>query len=153
MKAFYSEQFRYNQWANERLIGFITENQLQNNRLNPIFSHLTVAQVLWVDRLHKKNVPININEWANWSWTEISKKCKDSDKALVQFVDKHPDNLYDETLEYVNSSGTPHKRTVRQVLINLLHYTSYHRGQLAAIIHQNENMATPSTEFLDYLAA
>jgi uncharacterized damage-inducible protein DinB len=151
MKPFFTEQFRYNQWANQRMLTFIGEHQLQNNRIHPIFAHLTLGQMTWVERLRQRNMPVNITDWANWSWLDIESNCIKSGRELISIVDSHPDDQFDEKLTYMNTSGTEHQRAVKQVLINLLHYTTYHRGQLAAIIHQNENLATPSIEFVDFL--
>jgi uncharacterized damage-inducible protein DinB len=151
MKTLFTEQFRYNQWANGKLLAFIDEKQLTNNRINPIFSHLTLAQVIWCDRLHNKPTPQGINEWATWPWDEIQEKCLATSQSLLDYVLNHSDDMFDAVIDFVNTSGTPYSRPVHQVLAHVLQYTNFHRGQIVGLIHQNENLMTPSLDFIDFV--
>lgn len=151
MKTLFHEQFRYNQWANDKLLTFVADHNLKNNRINPIFSHLTLAQVIWCDRLYRKITPVNINEWATWPWEEIEEKCRRTNEVLIDFVEKHADDDFGEIIEFINTSGTPYMRSTSQILIHVAQYTNFHRGQIVALIHQDENLITPSLDFIDFV--
>ncbi len=149
MKAFFHEQYKYNEWANEKLLEFVEVNNFKSNSINPIFSHLTLAQVMWRDRLKSKDTPVNINEWATWPWDEIEEKCRRSSKDLIAYVEDPID--LEKSIEFVNTSGTKYRRSVKQILNHILYYTSFHRGQIVGIIHQKENIPTPSLDYIDYV--
>jgi uncharacterized damage-inducible protein DinB len=151
MKALFQEQFRYNEWANNKLLAFASEKNLTNNRINPIFSHLTLAQVIWCDRLHGKPTAQDINEWTTWPWEDIVDKCNQTNADLLAFVNDHADNDFGEKIKFINTSGTHYHRQVRQVLTHVLQYTNFHRGQIVGLIHQGENIITPSLDFIDFV--
>ena len=149
MKNFFKEQFRFNQWANEKLLDFIEANDLKNERISPIFSHLTLAQIIWCDRLNNKPTPVNINEWASWPWEEIDEKNRRTNQDLIDFVDNHANDGFDEIIDFVNTAGTPHTRSVRHTITQIVHYTTFHRGEISIVIHE-DNITAPSTDFLDF---
>ena len=149
MREFFMEQFHFNQWANEKLLDFIEENDLKNDRINPIFSHLTLAQVIWCDRLNNKPTPVEINEWASWPWEEIDEKNRKTNQVLIDFVDQHNDDDFEEIMDFVNTTGTEQSRSVRHIITQVIHYTTFHRGEIAIVIHEN-NITAPSTDFLDF---
>jgi len=149
MKEFFKEQFLFNQWANEKLLDFIDEHDLKNDRINPVFSHLTLAQVIWCDRLNNRPTPVNINEWASWPWEEIEKKNRESNQKLFEFVNGHQDDDFKEIVEFINTSGASHSKSVRQVITQVIHYANFHRGQISIIIHE-DNITAPSTDYLDF---
>jgi uncharacterized damage-inducible protein DinB len=151
MKALFQEQFRYNQWANEKLLAFASENNLTNNRINPIFSHLTLAQVIWCDRLHGKPTPQDINQWTTWPWEDIVEKCNQTSADFIAFVDAHENNDFSENVEFLNTSGTTYVRQVSKVLMHVMQYGNFHRGQIVGLIHQGENLITPSLDFIDFV--
>ncbi len=148
MKEFFLVQFRFNQWANERLLDFIEQNNLKNDRINPVFSHLTLNQVLSCKRLNNYTTPVNINEWTSWPWAEIDAKNRETNEDLIDFVNAHNEN-FEEMVSFVNTSGTELLRSVRHILTHIMHHSSYHRGQIAIIIHE-DNIIAPSTDFLDF---
>ena len=150
MKALFLEHFKYNKWANEKLLTFAAENNLTNNRINPIFSHLTLAQVIWCDRLHGNDAPQDINEWTTWPWEDIVEKCSQTNKDLISYVNNHADDDFNEEIKFINTSGTDYVRQVRQVLTHVMQYTNFHRGQIVGLIHQGENIITPSLDFIDF---
>jgi len=151
MKTLFEDQFRYNQWANEKLLAFIDENSLTNNRINPIFAHLTHAQVIWCDRLNNKPTSQDVNEWATWPWEEIKSKCRKTNADLLAFVLTHANDEFREIVNFINTSGTPYSREVRQVITHVMQSTNFHRGQIVGLIHQNENLMTPSLDFIDFV--
>ena len=151
MKVLFQNQFRYNQWANEKLLAFCASNKVNNNRINPIFSHLTLAQVLWCDRLNGKPTPPETNEWTTWPWDEIVEKCNETNSLLIEYVDAHVDDEFNEEIDFINTSGTANIRKVRDVLTHVSQYTNFDRGQIVGLIHQGENIITPSLDYIDYL--
>lgn len=151
MKTLFEDQFRYNQWANEKLLAFIDENGLTNNRINPIFAHLTHAQVIWCDRLNNRPTQQDVNDWATWPWEEIKGKCRKTNVGLLAFVLTHANDEFREIVNFINTSGTPYSREVRQVITHVMQTTNFHRGQIVGLIHQNENLMTPSLDFIDFV--
>jgi len=149
MIEFFKEQFLFNQWANEKLLDFIYENDLINDRISPVFSHLTLAQVIWCDRLNHKPTPVNINEWSSWPWEEIDEKNRQTNQGLIDFVDGRTGDDFEEVINFVNTNGTDHSRSMRHILTQICHYTTFHRGQIAIVIHE-DNITAPSTDFLDF---
>ena len=149
MKEYFRKQLQYNMWANEKLLDFIDENDLKNKRIIPIFSHLTLAQIIWCDRLNKKPTPVNINEWASWPWDEIDEKNRKSNHDLIDFVSNHTDDDFNEIVDFVNTAGTSHSRSVQHTITQVIHYTTFHRGEIAIVIHE-DNITAPSTDFHDF---
>ena len=131
------------------MINFIDSEELQTKQIHSILSHLTFAQVTWLDRISGSSSFEDNNEWLQWSWDDVRDKCLESSHQLVQLIDKHED--FDLVVKYSNTSGTEHERSVGHILTHLLHSTSFHRGQAVGNIHQGENMMTPSFDFIDFI--
>ena len=84
MKEYYLHLFDYNDWANRLVINSLKENSPENEKTYSLFSHLIIAQILWLNRLKKEEYEIK-DFWQLLGLNELDKLIGRSTFRLENF--------------------------------------------------------------------
>jgi uncharacterized damage-inducible protein DinB len=137
--------FRYNTWANERLI------ERLGTHAEPIriAAHSLTAERIWMMRLNNEHVngaPI----WPALSAEACARLASANAAAYRAFVDALDEDDLERPIRYRNSKGTEYRTAIADVLTHVLLHSAYHRGQAATALRA-AGAEPPVTDFIGYV--
>ncbi len=148
MKEYYLHLFDYNDWANRLVINSLKENCPENEKANSLFSHLIIAQILWLNRLKKEEYEIK-NFWQLLSLNEIDKLIERSTRDWKTFIKMQDEKELQIMYAYFNSKGKRYDNTLAQIMTHVINHSTYHRAQVAALLRE-ENINPPLTDYIAF---
>lgn len=146
MKTILLRYVTYNQWANDRLLSFVSENfkpeQLEQSIVSSFPSvrttllHLWGAECIWLMRL-KGESP------TTWKWMEFSGSFQElygeiieNDKAWIDFIETSGDAFLQTQFRYKSLDGTEYHNMVAEAVLHCMNHSTFHRGQLITLFRQ-----------------
>jgi uncharacterized damage-inducible protein DinB len=149
--------YRYNDWANGRLLAAASALPPEETRrdvggsFRSVFDTLT--HILWVEWRW-------LNRWLGGGGGSDPLRCPDLSSLSARWVELEQHRaaalgtLTEEGLgrlvSYENPPGTPWSYSVRHVLMHVVNHSTYHRGQVSALIRKLGG-APPATDLLIYI--
>lgn len=146
----------YHLWANSRLLSHIerVSDNIFTQQIDNVFPSIaeTFFHIYQVDQLWLKrcNPELVINERISEFQDSSSALTAFSRLSLVMLQDVQQHfNDYGE-ITYQNSTGTRFKNTIEEIIRHIVNHGTYHRGNIAAMIRQQEKSGI-STDYIQYL--
>ena len=100
-----------------------------------LMAHVMIAKRVWMQRLHAE--AWKVEDWfAPWPLQTTRAEGESVDTAWRTFLSELPDGGFDRVVEYSMSDGTKAQSKVVDVCAHVINHATYHRGQLARIVHQ-----------------
>lgn len=143
--AYFQRLFRYDRWANERVLAALQAAKERPAQSLRWLGHLAGAGHTWLGRVRGEASPLPI-------WPELSiEQCASHLEALGEGWLAYLDTLTPAELGgrivYRNSLGEEFSTATSDVLTQVLTHGAYHRGQIAA--NMRASGETPaSTDFI-----
>ena len=109
MINYYLHLFEYNDWSNNKILKTITENKITNQKIFSLFSHIIIAQILWLNRINKETYEFK-DFWQMLNPGEMNMLSREFENNLDSLV-----NLW-----YVENSGSDETGIRCFVLVPLL---------------------------------
>lgn len=148
MKQYLIDFFKYNDWANKKLLESIRQLP-DNGEAVKLFNHLITAQNKWLNRITKekddnaiawfdKMIPADQleNVWSESinNWMNFLEKCKDSDfETEVSF--QRPGNEKKYSVK------------IRDLVLQINYHSIHHRAQINLIIRK-QGFEPPKTDYI-----
>ena len=150
--------YAYNRWANARLVSAAAS--LSPEQLNRDFAvsyrsifgtlqHILWAEWRWLGRWLARapagHDPLECRDLValRTLWSEI-------EREQLEFLQRLSTTDLDRSISYDNPPGTRWTYQLRHMLQHLVNHSTYHRGQVAAMLRQLD-ITPPATDFLVYL--
>ncbi|MEJ0030096.1 MAG: DinB family protein [Bacteroidota bacterium] len=146
MKEYFQKLYRYNEWANRRVLGAIERQNVSTEKILSIFSHQLSANFLWLHRI-KGLPPPDVELWKTYPIDRLRKMVDDGSKQWLEYIDS-TDN-FNRVLKYKNYVGDYYESNVEHIMMHLVNHGSYHRGQVALLLRQN-GFEPINTDFITY---
>lgn len=133
MKAYFTKLYEYNEWANRRVLKAIESQQVDDEKILSLFSHLLSANFLWLHRI-KGLPPPDLELWKTYSIEKLNKLVDDGSRLWNDFVAST--DSFNRTLKYKNYVGDYYENNVEHIMIHLVNHGTYHRGQIALLLRE-----------------
>jgi uncharacterized damage-inducible protein DinB len=150
-KKHFSRLYTYNAWANEMLYSYLSEGAYQNQKINELFSHITVAQIIWHHRVTRQEKP----KWSLFDTIpthlllELNEKSNEAWQELVANTSK---SGFKEVISYVDTIGESHQTVLRDIMTHVANHGTHHRGQMVGWLRA-EDIAPPALDYLYFTRA
>lgn len=140
-----TELYAYNGWANERVRDSIQDldPEVFQRDLGASFgslqgtvAHLVSAQWNWLRRWQgpSANQPLPSDAFANPA--EANRRWVEVDRALAGFVDGLDAGSLQRSIALTGPEGRPYSSPLWRAMQHVVNHSSYHRGQIAAMLRQ-----------------
>lgn len=141
--------FEYDDWANRRSLQSISTAGPATDRALKFAGHVIGAQRVWLGRLEAPGSPPPA-PWPQMSLEELNSALGKMRERWATFLGNLSPSRLDEDLVHRNSKGTEFRVPVRDVLMQLVMHSAYHRGQIAAAVREGGGTPT-ATDYIVYV--
>jgi uncharacterized damage-inducible protein DinB len=148
MKKYLIDFFKFNDWANKRIIRAIKELPDNENCLY-LFSHVITSQDKWLNRILK--------EWEDrdspwygdvYPAEQLENRWTESLNKWLGFLEKQTDESLENEIIYESSAnGKKYKNKIREIAFQLNCHSVHHRAQMARAIRE-QGFAPPATDYI-----
>lgn len=146
MKEYFLRLYKYNDWANKRVIRVLNEQQVHDEKILSLMGHIVAAQFLWYNRINGLP-PAKVKLWGEYSLGQVTEMAEKANEMWIKFVDDN--ESFDRELTYTNYVGDPYVNNVETIMIHLVNHCSYHRAQIAMLLRQ-KGFEPINTDFITY---
>ena len=149
MKKYFIDLFKYDVWANRRLLITIKNNSdIKRKRIRKIFSHIISAQLIWLNRIEDHPTsPFPL--WETYKVSEIETMIEESSERWIKFLTTYKLDTLEEVIRYQNTKGETYENRLRQIITHVLNHSMHHRGQIALLLREKD-IAPPDNDYIIY---
>jgi len=143
--AFVTELYRYNDWANQKTLGAVSQlnEQKLTRALGNSFSsvrdtlvHILGAEWIWLERWNRRSPRALLSVAELPTLAAITARWKQVEEARNKFLhDLRPSDL-DMPVSYLNQQGETWTYPLWQQMVHVVNHSSYHRGQITTLLRQ-----------------
>lgn len=141
------ELFRYNDWANRRLI--ITLKEKKCLRASQILAHILTTEQEYFERLYGKD-STGFNFFPELTVAECGELSRSVAEKFEKLLRGFTDEGLDLVTKYRTSEGTLYENTFRELLTHVLLHSSIHRGNIMLKLRES-GIAPPQIDYIIYL--
>src|SRR5689334_19658761 len=147
MKEYLISTFKYNDFANRKLIGKVAQLPDQAQCIK-LISHLINCMYKWLARV--KQVP-NAHEMSWWDplykYEELESKWSDSVQQWIDFIQGKSEEEIAQVARFIGFDGGHWEAKIVDIALQLNYHSIHHRAQMQTIIRQQGL----EPDFLDYI--
>ncbi len=123
------KMYQHLDWANQRIIETLQRMGDQSNQAKQLFSHLLLAEEVWVNRL--KGLDSNPQAiWTELSLAECANLVEKNKQNYAGLLTGLTERQLKEVIVYKTSSGIEFSTPVGDILTHVALHGQYHRGQI-----------------------
>lgn len=136
------EFLAYTELADRKVINAFINSDVYMPEAERLFSHVLNAQHIWAKRILREKAIYGV--WQEHKKTDFNTiSFNNFEMIQVCLATKK----LDEVFVYRNSKGEEFKNTVGEVLLHMLNHSTYHRGQITALL-KNNGIEPPATDYI-----
>jgi len=141
------ELFRYNDWANRRIIVSLKENK--SERSLAILAHLLTTESEYFARLYGKD-STGFDFWPALSLDECGDLARESAERYEKLLRRFDEEGLDIMTRYRTSAGESRQNDFREMLTHVVIHSSIHRGNIILKLRE-EGFEPPKIDYIIYL--
>jgi uncharacterized damage-inducible protein DinB len=139
------DSFRYNLWANEQTFdavsrlapeAFTRDLGTSHVSVRETLQHILAAEWIWLRRWLGESPTAMPAFLENRGLDELRAGWRAIAEPQMAFVTGLDEARLDEVIHYRNLKGEPRAHALWQLLRHLVNHSSYHRGQVTAMLRQ-----------------
>ncbi|HQU74057.1 MAG TPA: DinB family protein [Calditrichia bacterium] len=148
MVDFFTRQFQYDHWANQRALEAISAAGKNNGKALRLFCHILAAQQVWHTRA-TGSYSAHLAIWPEFTVGECSQLLDEFYENWRRFINSLSPDRLPELVAYHNSKGQSFQSSIQDILNHVVMHGTYHRGQIATLLRQ-EGGVPVLTDFIHY---
>ena len=148
MKKHFTELFKYNDWANQRMLITLEKLPEVSDKLILLYGHLISAQIVWLNRI--KELPTTpFPLWTDYKLRELRTMTDESTANWFEYMDTHRMVTFEEMIFYTNTAGKKCENTISEIITQVVNHSTYHRAQMALLLREMD-VVPPPTDYIHY---
>ena len=145
MKQFFKELFEYSHHFNQKLWDVFNDNPNRvSEKALKLYNHILNAHQVWNNRIEPKQTSFGV--WEIHPFSELKGIDKVNYEQTLLILEKFDLN---DNISYTNTKGQAFNNSIRDVLFHAINHSTYHRGQIATELRQNE-LEPLNTDYIFY---
>ena len=157
-KADLLDLYRFNEWANSRVIDVVRTLSPDvlardlggsHHCIRDVLAHIISAEWIWLERWNG-NSPTVVPDWVDsGDVPALLERLSGVERGRGGFFENLPEEKLREALSFRLMSGEDRALPLIDLILHVVDHSTYHRGQLASMLRQC-GVAPPSTAFIEY---
>ena len=144
-KPFFKQLFEYNHFSNRQMIDVLEQKETENqSKAIQRFNHIINVHQVWNNRiipLHEPLAPWVEQPHSEWGMIDFENFTLS--KSIIEKLELN------SRISYRNSKGDSFENTIGDILFHIINHSTYHRGQIALLLRQND-MEPIATDYILY---
>lgn len=135
MNQHFIKQFEFENWSNTLILNSLKEIKQPAERALLLFSHLLSSHCMWLSRLTQTEMTCTLFE--ERTLEDCALLMQQNLKGWQAYLANKTNDELMQTITFMSAWEIEPKKRVMQiddVLIHLINHSSYHRGQIMALI-------------------
>jgi uncharacterized damage-inducible protein DinB len=141
------ELFRYNDWANRRVIVALKENDSPISLA--ILAHLLTTEAEYFGRLYGKD-STGFDFWPPLTIEECGSLARETAERYEKMLRRFEEEGLDLYTRYRTSGGVQKENDFRELLTHVIMHSAIHRGNIILKLRE-EGFEPPKTDYIIYL--
>lgn len=138
--------FQHMAWADKEIIATIKNSGLEPRDSIKLLAHIIAAEYIWLSRIKSRE----LGQFTPWTTLSLEECTQRADEISTEYL-ALTENLSEENLRrivtYKTTKGDEMHSSLNDILMHVALHGSYHRGQIASIL-KNNNMQPPPTDYI-----
>ena len=148
MKRYFLDLFEYNLWANQRVMGAIAQNNIEDEAILTLMSHIVSAQLIWLHRV--EGLPTSpFPPWEVYNMRELESMVDESNARWVKFLNNYKMDTLEEVIHYQNSQKKDFENRLVDIVSHVLNHSTHHRAQISTLLRKS-NIEPPPLDLIIY---
>jgi uncharacterized damage-inducible protein DinB len=135
--------YKYNQWANARVLhaaSHVTADQFAapavfpHGGLRGTLVHALFAEWIWRNRWQGTSPTERFKPEDFPNFESLRERWAAEEKTLMNFVKELKDEKLNAEFSYKNTEGTPFRRVLWQIMVHVVNHGTQHRAEAAALL-------------------
>jgi uncharacterized damage-inducible protein DinB len=141
--------FKFEEWANARVLASLRELAKEDARALQLMAHLLTAQKIWLLRLNGHDT-VGTDKSPEMSLAQCELLANENHQDLSQLLAQVNPSGMDSMIAYKNLSGKEFTTSARDILLHVAMHSTYHRGQIALALRA-AGTEPPNTDFITFV--
>ena len=141
------ELFRYNDWANRRIVVALKENECE--RARQILAHLLTTENEYFERLYGKD-STGFDFWPDLTISQCAELARDVATRFEKLIPGFDEAGLDITARYRTSEGKRVENTFREIFTHVVLHSATHRGNILLLLRES-GFEPPVVDHIIYL--
>ena len=135
--------YKYNQWANARILNaaasvttdqFIAPASFPHGGLRGTLVHALSAEWIWRTRWEGSSPTFMLKAEEFPDFPSLRARWAEEEMRLMNFVNALSEERLDDPFHYTNTSGKPFSRVLWHAMVHLVNHGTQHRTEAAAML-------------------
>ena len=148
MKEHFQKLFEYNNWANDKILELILQNENFPADALKYFSHLLIAEKTWMERIKGVENP-STDFWYQIPKTDLQKIISENTDKYLELINNSNDKHFTKEIKYKNSKGLEFTTVLKDILAHVAAHGTYHRGQINTAL-RNAGLEPVNVDYITY---
>jgi uncharacterized damage-inducible protein DinB len=148
MKEHFIKLYKFNDWANTKILELVLSNADFPQKALKYFEHILIAEKTWMVRIKGEEIPSN-DFWYDISRNDLQSLLNENTANYLDLINNPPAGGYETKITYKNSKGIEYSTSVEDILIQISMHGSYHRGQINAVV-RNAGLKPVPIDYITY---
>jgi len=107
----------------------------KNNKSEELLSHIISAQKIWLNRILGRNTVID--PWHKLTQEDWIPQSIPITAEWINLLESFKENDFERRIEYTNTKGEKFFNTVKDIIVQVINHSTYHRAQIAQLVRQS----------------
>ncbi len=135
LRDYFIHLFKYNDWATRQTAESIMSLKKKNIKSEELLSHIISAQKIWLNRILGRNTVID--PWHKLTQEDWIPQSIPITAEWINLLESFKENDFERRIEYTNTKGEKFFNTVKDIIVQVINHSTYHRAQIAQLIRQS----------------
>ena len=142
----------YNRWANARMLDaaskltseqFTRDLKSSHRSVRDTLAHVLAAEWIWLERWNGTSPVALLNPDEFPTVDSLRTRWTETERDYESFISGLQDESLERVIAYTNTRGEEWKYPLGQMIQHVMNHSSYHRGQVTAMLRQLGAEVTP----------
>ena len=146
MKDYFLGLFKYNDWANQKLLICLQKNKIKEEKVLTQYNHLIVAQNIWLNRINNLSSG-NLVLWETKKLLDLIELTHKSSDDWIRFLQNYQMSSFEEVIAYQNTKGQSFETGLADIIIHVVNHSTHHRAQIVQLL-RSYNVEPPRLDYI-----
>lgn len=146
MKDYFLGLFKYNDWANQKLLICLQKNKIKEEKVLSQYNHMITAQNIWLNRIN--NLPAgNLELWETKKLLDLIELTHKSSEDWINFIRDYKMSSFEEVIAYQSTNGQAYETGLADIITHVANHSTHHRAQIVQWLRSN-NIDPPRLDYI-----